>query len=211
MIRTLVVVALVCGILIVSVFQVTLPAIKRNKAEALKKAVFDVIPGIETMKTFKALENGKLVLLEGEDEKAKKVYAGYNQAGELSGVAIEARGQGFQDVILIIYGYSPMRQSVVGMKVLESKETPGLGDKIEKDPQYRANFKDLDVTLSADGQHLEHEIQIVKPGKKKERWQIDTITGATISSKAVGRMIQKSTREKIPLIHRNLSVLKEGR
>ena len=30
---------------------------------------------------------------------------------------------------------------VIGMKVLESKETPGLGDKIEKDSAFVAEFR----------------------------------------------------------------------
>lgn len=204
MIRTLALIALVCGFLIVTVFQVTLPTIKRNKARALKKAVLEVIPGAVQSKTFKVDETGRATLLVGEDEKAKKFYTGYNSEGDLAGVAIETYGQGFQDVIRIIYGYSPEKQSVIGMKVLETKETPGLGDKIEKDPSYRANFEDLDVSLTSDGTRLKNEIEIVKKGKKTKRWQIDTITGATISSKAVGKMIRKSTSEDIPLVKGNL-------
>ena len=46
---------------------------------------------------------------------------------------------GYQDVIrILLYGYSPEHQAIVGMRVLESRETPGLGDKIEKDPAFLA-------------------------------------------------------------------------
>lgn len=209
MIRTLVLTALVCGFLIVTAFQTTLPTIKKNKARVLKQAVLEVVPGAVQSKIFKVDETGKASLLVGEDEKAKKFYAAYNGEGNLAGVAIETYGQGFQDVIRIIYGYSPEKQSIIGIKVLETKETPGLGDKIEKDPSYRANFEDLDVSLTSDGKRLKNEIEIVKKGKKTKRWQVDTITGATISSKAVGKMIQKSTSEDIPLVRKNLSAFKK--
>jgi electron transport complex protein RnfG len=99
------------------------------------------------------------------------------------------------------------------MKVLESKETPGLGDKIGKDPAFLANFDALDVTLGDDRQALRHAIEVVKAGAKQQPWQIDAITGATISSKAVGRMLGESGRAWLPIIQRNLPTLaaQEGR
>ena len=41
------------------------------------------------------------------------------------------------------------------MQVLESKETPGLGDKILHDRDFLANFESLDVSLKSDGSGLE--------------------------------------------------------
>ena len=35
---------------------------------------------------------------------------------------------GYQDVIVVFYGYSSADDAVIGIRVLESKETPGLGD-----------------------------------------------------------------------------------
>ena len=210
MIRTLVGVAVFCGILIVLVFQWTFPTIKKNKAEYLQKAIFEVIPCATKTTTFKQGPQGKLVLLAGEDDKAIKYYAGYDESNNLCGVAIEAEGQGFQDVIRILYGYSPQEQTISGFKVLESKETPGLGDKIEKDPQFLANFEALDVKLAPDQKDLEHAIQVVKKGKKVHPWQIDTITGATISSKAIGRMLNKNAQERIPIVVNNLAILRRG-
>jgi electron transport complex protein RnfG len=89
---------------------------------------------------------------------------------------------------------------VVGFYVLESKETPGLGDKIEKDPTFLANFEDLDVSLSTDGQTLEQEVTMVKSGTKRNPWEIDAITGATISSRAITEIIGTSMAEMAPKI-----------
>ena len=62
----------------------------------------------------------------------------------------------------------------------------------------------------ADGSGLERAIVPVKNGTKSEPWQIDAISGATISSKAVARMLNDKSQLMSPLIQRNLSVLEDG-
>jgi electron transport complex protein RnfG len=96
------------------------------------------------------------------------------------------------------------------MKVLESKETPGLGDKIDKDPRFKSNFDALEVALAGDGSAIAHPVVLVKYGQKTETWQIEAITGATISSRAVTQIIEKSTAEAVPVILGNLPALEHG-
>jgi electron transport complex protein RnfG len=211
MLRALIGVAAVAGTLIVVVFQLTLPVIKANKAEALRRAVFDVIPGARNVVTFKLEQDGSLKPLTDENERAVKYYAGYTDDNQLIGVAIEARGKGFQDVIKVLYGYAPAKQNIIGMRVLESKETPGLGDKIGKDRAFLANFDELDARLTEDTTKLQHAFEVVKHGAKKSRWQIDGVTGATISSKAMGRLLNNSAPRRLPPVLNNLPRLKEGR
>lgn len=211
MLRTLISVAAAAGTLIVVVFQLTLPTIKANKAEALRRAVFDVLPGARKVVTFKLEADGSLAPLVGDDERAVKYYAGYTEDHQLIGVAIEAQVQGYQDAIKVLYGYAPAEQHIIGMKVLESKETPGLGDKIGKDPAFLANFAKLDARLLEDGTKLEHAFEVVKQGAKKNPWQIDGITGATISSKAVGKLLNASAPRDLPPVQKNISRIKEGK
>ncbi|MCB1707155.1 MAG: FMN-binding protein, partial [Halioglobus sp.] len=90
----------------------------------------------------------------------------------------------------------------VGMQVLASRETPGLGDKIEKDPAFIANFRALAVPLSADGLALRQPIEAVKSGAKTRPSQIDGITGATISSKAVAAILRQSSTRWVPVVYR---------
>lgn len=208
--QALVGVAAVSGILIVLVFQLTSPIIKRNKARALKKAVFEVIPNAAAVVTYKLAPSGELVVLEGEDEKAVKYYAGYDESGTFRGVAIEAAGQGYQDTIRLLFGYSPQREQIVGLKVLESKETPGLGDKIEKDQNFTVQFLDLDVRLGEDKEALRNDIEVVKKGQRTEKWQIAAITGATVSSKAVGKILNRGSNTHLPRIAHNISRLEGG-
>ena len=83
----------------------------------------------------------------------------------------------------MLYGYAPAEKLVRGMEILESRETPGLGDKIYKDADFVSNFSAL---------LIEPEIVAVKKNTKTQPNEIDAITGATISSKAVVRIINET-------------------
>lgn len=199
MLRAMVGIGIMCALLIVTTFQGTLPRVERLKAEALERAIFRVIPGSVTKKTF-LLDAGNFVERSGDVKGGQLVYAGYDESGKFVGLAIEAAGMGFADVLRVLYGYDPQRDAVVGFYVLETKETPGLGDKIEKDPNFLANFDALDVSLAGDGEKLNNRVLTVKSGEKKNPWEIDGITGATITSRAVGDIIGASSEQWVPLI-----------
>lgn len=200
-------IAALCGLLIVSTFQLTEPIIRRNQAEFLQRSIFEVLPSARQVRTFE-LSGGELIPLAGEasgDEVL--VYATRDEHGRFNGVALEAAGQGYQDTITVLYGYKPDAREIVGMKVLASKETPGLGDKIELDENFRKNFLHLDARLDNQQQGLAKEIVTVKQGAKVNPWEIDGITGATISSKAIGRILNESANLRLPVIVSNLDVL----
>lgn len=204
MYRAMVGVGVFCGLLIVSVFQVTLPVIERNKAEALQKAIFHVLPNASTSTSYRLDEAGGFKLLEGDGAGEQLVYAGYDDARQLVGLAVQAQGMGYQDVIALIYGYSFAEHAIIGIQVLESKETPGLGDKIETDPAFLENFKRLDVSVRGDGSALANPIVPVKHGEKTQPWEVDGITGATISSVAIANLLDRSAQYWVPKIRSNL-------
>lgn len=205
MLQAMVGIGVLCALLIVLTFEGTKPAIKKNKAIALEQAIFKVLPGITEKTSFQVDEQGNFVPLSGEAT-GPVIHAGYDDTGALVGMAIEASGIGFADILRILYGYDPKAEKVVGFYVLESKETPGLGDKIEKDDAFLANFEALDVTLQAGGQELENEIVPVKSGAKIQAWEVDGITGATISSRAIGNILKESTAEWVPQLHAKQTV-----
>jgi H+/Na+-translocating ferredoxin:NAD+ oxidoreductase subunit G len=190
---TLAVAGLVSGLILVGVYLGTLPRIQQNRAEALQAAIYRVLPGTKKIEPF-AFENGALAPFSGrpgESSKAELVYLGRDAGGAPIGWAIPAAGAGFQDTIELLYGYDPARRSVIGLEVLESRETPGLGDKINSDPEFKANFGELLV---------EPKIDLVKRGEKNAKNQVDAITGATISSRAVVTILNKSNAEWLPRI-----------
>ncbi|GJM43656.1 MAG: Na+-transporting NADH:ubiquinone oxidoreductase subunit 3 [Gemmatimonadota bacterium] len=209
MYRAMVGVGLVCGILIVTVFRVTLPVIERNQAEALQQAIFQVLPAARSSETFQAVDGG-FRPLGAAAPTGELVYGGYDDSGALIGLAVEAQGMGYQDIIRVLYGYSFEENAIVGLRVLESKETPGLGDRIETDPAFVRNFERLDVSLSEDQTTLAHPIHAVKTGEKEHAWQVDGITGATISSKAIAEILDRSGSAWVPRIRRALDQFRKA-
>ncbi len=182
LILTLGIAGLISGIAIISIYEVTLPTITAYKAKVLREAVFKVLPGVIRIQKFQYAD-GHLQENNSDQNNDQSLYAGYNVDDALVGYAIPADGPGFQDTIGILYGYKPDLQLIVGMEVLESRETPGLGDKIFKDADFQENFKALAIYP---------RITMVKKGKKSSPNEVDAISGATISSKAVVKILNKS-------------------
>lgn len=201
MYRAIVGIGALCALLIVTVFRTTEARIKDNQARALRIAISQVLPAAETTVSVISTEDGRLH--KSERPPALPVFFGYNAENELVGAAITAQGMGYQDNIRVLYAYSFARDAIVGFKVLESRETPGLGDRIEKEPHFIANFERLDATLNAEGDALLNSIVTVKQGEKTETWQVDGITGATITSVAVGRILNNSANTWVPVLERN--------
>jgi len=179
---------LISGVILVGTYIYTDPLIKANKAAATERAIFNVLPNCDSYTTL-VLEGSRLV--EKVEEKGKEesddeellIYAGFNKKKELVGFAIPGAEPGFQDIIGTMFGYDGTKKVIIGFEVLESKETPGLGDKIFKDADFQTNFTSLEI---------EPEIIPVKKGEKTKPNELETITGATISSKAVVRLLNKT-------------------
>lgn len=92
-------------------------------------------------------------------------YEAYN-GGDLIGYGAMTEVQGMQDMLTLAVGVDT-DFVVTGVVVVSQKETPGIGDKIQKDEAFTAQFAGVGpdgLALSSDG------------GK------IDAISGATVSS-----------------------------
>ena len=201
-------VAALSGLLIVAVFEITLPRINANREAMIERAIFTVVPG-GVSKTMYGYSDGGILAEPVSAGFGERFYPVYDGAGDLQGVALEASGQGYQDIIRIIYGYDPKGQVLTGMLVLESKETPGLGDKIGKAPEFLANFEALDAAVGAGNAELVNSIIAVKHGKKANAWEIDGISGATISSAAIAKMLDVGLRRDLPRLRPHLSELEK--
>ncbi len=182
LVMTLGIAGLLSGIAIIGIYETTLPTITANKARELQEAVLKVLPGVTQMQAL-VFRDGEIVVVAEPDKDEPVIYAGHDERGDFVGYAVPAAGPGFQDTIALLYGYIPADRQVVGMEILESRETPGLGDKIYKDADFVAEFSALLV---------DPEIVAVKKGTKTGPNQVDAITGATISAKAVVRIINEA-------------------
>jgi electron transport complex protein RnfG len=177
LVATLAVAGAVAGFFIVLVHQWSQPRIQEYQARVLRDAVQEVLGGPDHTETW-FLHDGAFTATppaSADTADLDRIYVGFASDGSPVGVAASAAEPGFQDVIRLIFGYDPGQSAVLGMKVLESKETPGLGDKIEKDSSFVAEFRGVEAPLVG-----------VKPTRATGAAnEVDMITGATISSEAI--------------------------
>jgi len=190
LIFTLTAAGAIVGLCIVLIYQVTQPIVERHKAAELHAAIQEVLRSPTRYDTL-WLRAG--VLARGrptadEIKKAERVYLGYDRDGARSGFAITAAQPGFADAIQLIFGYDAARERLLGMKILDSKETPGIADKIGK-PVFTDQFREAGTPL-----------QGVKARAGNDPHQVVMITGATISSRAVIKAINKSVTHWQPLL-----------
>lgn len=103
-----------------------------------------------------------------------------DDAGNLVGYAVVAYGPGYSSTIETVCGFD-LDFKVAGLKIIFQQETPGLGTKAEEvkkgdlDPWFLRQYKGKDAT----------SVAVVQ-----DRGNIDSITGATITSRAITNSIK---------------------
>jgi len=153
-------------------------ALSGKIAENIRNETYSVIP---TLLPGAEIENTQEIMITGADGKEKKVYEVHNENGELLGWVIPASGQGFADRIDLLVGLNAERSQITGMYVLNQKETPGLGDYITT-KDFRSHFEGLPASK---------EIEVVKY-ESGEPYEVQALTGATISSESVANIINRA-------------------
>ena len=179
------------GLLVVAVYRATLPTIEKYAAAKEAGAVREVLKAPARWDTL-YLQKGVLTKTPtgGEDRKGlPKAYLGFDAAGKRLGAAVTAQEPGFQEEVLLMIGFEPPNGTLIGFKVLEQKETPGLGDKIERDTSFVSQLTGRIPPLKG-----------VKKVDASNLSQVQTITGATISSRAVIRIINHAVERWQPLL-----------
>ena len=164
-------------------YQKTLAPIRKFAGEKVEVAVKEVLGAPAKLDTL-FLVGDKLskTLPQGVDVlDATKVFIGINDKGEEIGVAVEESAPGFSSDVHLMVGFNPATSALTGFKVLSQTETPGLGDKIEKDPSFMKRFVGK----------LANPLTGTK-NATTDPSTVQTITGATISSKAVIKVINKA-------------------
>lgn len=165
--------------------QITLgPKIEENKINETREQVPALVLGAAEAEKMaaegKALEiNPRTVAVEKNGRQTGySVFEAILPGGERAGWVVKAKGQGYADKIELLLGLGPEAGEIRGLFVLEQKETPGLGNKITF-PEWRSQFE---------GKSTSDFLTAVKGGASGPA-QIDAITGATISSRAVTSIV----------------------
>lgn len=182
MVIVLTVVGIISGLSLAEVYRSAEPLIKQQQLKSLRKAIFTVLPDAKDYRI--------------EKKNGLTIYKGLDKNKNPEGIAFQVKGPGFQGTILLMVGINNRMNKLLGMKVLDSVETPGLGGKITGN-DFEEEFKGLSI---------EQKITYIKnrnPSVPKKPGQIDAITGATISSKSVVNMLNKKISKVLKTFKKN--------
>ena len=168
MVTALAAVGVISAVLLVFVYNYSIPKINENVNKATQEGIRNIFP--EADKVDQTSMDG--------------VYEVKDKSGKDLGYAFTAVGNGYQGPIQLIAGVNPDMTTMTGMEVLESQETPGLGAEIAGD--FSKQFSGLSIT---------NDIEYIKNKKPEEPNQVEAITGATISSRAVVNILNQRVQE----------------
>lgn len=144
----------------------------------------DQMAGLDQVLPASSYQNDLLASLQKVvvNQQNYSLFVGKNNAGEISGYAVQTDAQGFSGAITLLIGLDK-GQNILGVRVLAHTETPGLGDKIEiAKSTWVRSFEHLSLTNTAQGQWA----------VKKDGGQFDQFTGATITPRAIVKQVHQS-------------------
>lgn len=182
------------GSALAAVHVVLSPAIEANKINETLEKVPGLAMGEEKAAALK--EQGEALEIETTPVQVEKsgrslsysVYEAFLK-GERIGWVIKSSGQGYADKIELLLGMDASAETISGLFVLEQKETPGLGNKVIESP-WRGQFI---------GKPASRALSVTKSGASSPE-EIDAVTGATISSKAVVQIINTALADVRPVL-----------
>ncbi|OQY07268.1 MAG: nitrogen fixation protein RnfG [Fusobacteriia bacterium 4572_132] len=156
----LMLIAVISGGILGSLNNATAPIIELKKQEATKMARKEVLP-----QAIKFNENEKIKIDDLE------FIPGYNAENKEVGYVVSISSNGYGGEIKFVLGIDENKK-IAGLKIVDSKETPGLGAKINN----------LDWQKTWLGRDKNYEFNK----------SVDAFAGATISPRAVYTGIKKS-------------------
>ncbi|WP_446008829.1 Na(+)-translocating NADH-quinone reductase subunit C [Candidatus Electrothrix sp.] len=150
--------------------------------EEVNPAEFDQLGSLQSEETSRKLSKEEDIAGLGRREKYSLVYL-VKKDGRLDKVILPVRGKGLWSTL---YGYvalSANLSTIIGITFYEHGETPGLGGEIEN-PDWQAGWQGKQIY----NQQEEPAIQVVK-GQAKNTYQVDGVSGATLTMNGVNNLM----------------------
>ena len=175
------VIALLCTAVSTGVYLLTKGRIDAVTAEQQRQLLLEVVP--QTHFDNDLLASCKVVKIP-EAPFLNKIYIA-KKGSNLTAYAIQATApDGYSGNIVLLMGIQP-DGTVLGVRTLAHKETPGLGDKIEtRISDWIYSFTNRKFSLENEGEWR----------VKKDGGQFDQFTGATITPRAVVNNVRQSAK-----------------
>lgn len=149
----------------------TEPLIQKQHEEALQNALSEVLPGSDVFVLHNELKNQAPTVVQGI---LGDIYVAESGTGEgAAGLVVTALPAGYSSTVTLLVGMNAAG-SLTGIRVISQSETPGLGSRIAE-PEFYAQE-------AFAGQTVSEELKVTKDGGN-----VDAVTSATISSRAVVR------------------------
>ncbi|MCR1935195.1 RnfABCDGE type electron transport complex subunit G [Clostridium tepidum] len=161
----------IAGLILGGAFVITKKPIADQVEKTNTEAMKEILPKADKFEKMDGKSNSTVT----EVNEGKK-------GNDVAGYAIKVLTKGYGGQIEMMVGVSTGGK-VEGIKILSHSETPGLGANAEQ-PKFSGQFK---------GKPTDKDLEVVKtaPGKDNE---IEAMTGATITSKAVTKGVNDAVK-----------------
>jgi len=166
-ISVLTIVGIFSGACLVFTYKYASPLIAANQKRETEGAIFKVFPEADSYETIKVPDMA--------------VFLVKDKSGKQLGYAFTPEGNGYQGTIKLMAGIKNDLSTMTGIEILESQETPGLGQEITTN-NFKKQFNGLKTTP---------DITYIKGKSPETPNEIEAITGATISSRSVVKILNE--------------------
>ena len=172
---------------LVAVNYFTTPVIQRNEQITTESSILKAL-NIE-------FEPGEVQETFAEQVQSRQAEGLTYYVARDSSIAFPYSGSGLWGPIEGIIAVQPGFQRIKAVTIIRQEETPGLGSRVAE-ASYLGQFAGK---LFADG------LKLVQPGRSAADNQIDSITGATMTSDAFVSIVNRNLEEAVPAIRRGES------
>jgi electron transport complex protein RnfG len=177
---TLAVIAAICTTLVAATYQLTKERIVANEKAMLEQALQPALAGVFYDG---GVSESRLVMLPPHDlpgSDAALIYRVYAQDKPVAALFAVTARDGFSGVIRILVGVE-FDGTITGVRILQHRETPGLGDKIESTRS--------DWIFQFDGRSMGNP-EVTGWAIRNDGGEFDQLTGASVTPRAVIRAIR---------------------